>query len=1149
MSFSRTTIKELTKRYSTILKKCALLNAAILLGAFFNCSPAQAAVVTNYAELLKELQKNGETVTVKSGTKILPVAPVQTDKITLNSRLENYGTVGIKDEVEFEKASSTVKTGNVFGGAIYNGTTLTFNDAATLTDNYIVAAEGAAYGGAISNNSTSSSITFNDTATFIGNYAISDNNGRAGAIHNSGTVTFNGAATFTDNYSTGGNYSNGGAIYSYRGALTFNDVATFTGNHTNSGGEAWGGAILNNGNSNTTFNDAATFTGNYATGDMYVYGGAIFSWGGTVSFNDAATFTGNYATSDISAYGGVIYNYGTFTFADTAVFTGNYVMGGTKAYGGAIGNVGIITFNDTAVFTGNHVTGGVNESKGGAIYNNGTFSFDKAVIFADNHATSDSNAQGGAIYNSGALGFNDTATFIGNYAPSDSNAQGGAIFNDGADATVSLNNAFTFGDNAATIGRDIYNGGTIDLGTADTTADVVGSFAGGVAGAGAINKNGLGTVIFGDKSVNDEFTGTYTQNGGTTIMSTETGAMLGGTNIINDGTLKMHGSAIAYGITLSDTAQFAHYSTTADKIDIDAGDFTTGKNFHFGGYTKAVQDAEKTLVADIQYTDADGNTKIYKTADNLFTAATVDKAHYSLGTKLDVAGNNISFSDSNITLTETDYVNAAYTFGGENTLHISDEAKPLTFTDVTIDNNALLDIGTIKVKTTSLKVKDNATLKVTLNNSSSFGALQTGSLTAGENAKVHFNFGSDFEQGTYNIFGIDATALAVADSLYNVTVHDNGSYTFEMPSAEQLGERLGATDNQGNVIEGVLEGQGENEGFNRFRARLMDELQSGDAGRVDAALKAANAFGHNVNPVVQSFSVEQLGQITAGVAEHAVTNTGESLGRSGGDCDAARANMWVKGFYDHTRYSRETSVHGKTRGVAIGVQSRVTDDVTVGLGYSYALGLSKDEYRRTEADSHMGFGYIKYQPSNWFVMGQAGYGRSAYEEDKQVFMQQGRAEYDVDTLSAQMAVGYDIGYKGALITPHVGARYLRVMQDGYTDSFGTTTKDATYTYVTGMAGVDVRGKYLLTRKVSVTPKAGVVFGYDIGRDESKSTSVLSNGANYVLDGNGLPRFSTTVKAGLDLSICRKVSASVDYVGVFRKDYQGHGGMLRLKYNF
>ncbi len=101
MKDTKTTLKELTKCYATVLKKCAFLNA-IILGAALSATPAMAADVkideTIYSSLCAALEN------VAKGETIIALADSPTEELTANTGMDETTALGI---ITMTEANST----------------------------------------------------------------------------------------------------------------------------------------------------------------------------------------------------------------------------------------------------------------------------------------------------------------------------------------------------------------------------------------------------------------------------------------------------------------------------------------------------------------------------------------------------------------------------------------------------------------------------------------------------------------------------------------------------------------------------------------------------------------------------------------------------------------------------------------------------------------------------------------------------------------------------------------------------------------------------------------------------------------------------------------------------------------------------------
>ncbi|MBR6730938.1 MAG: hypothetical protein IKL90_06340, partial [Alphaproteobacteria bacterium] len=384
-NYSRTTLRELKKRYLNVLKKCLLAN---LLAFSF--------VLPSMAEIASE------------------------------DRLVNSGEKTYIQGVTFEDLEYVASAGGSYGGAIYNNGTITFGELATFEGN-TSSASSDAIGGAIYNG-TNAVLTFNGEALFKNNTAtrvekadgtLSSGNSHGGAIYNYlGSITFGGLATFEGNTSsvTDG-YSYGGAIRSNAGSVVFKD----TDNNTET-------PALPNITYGMTFKGDTLFTGNKAESETKdTQGGAIWNQG-YMLLSGKNTF-GGYEVDKNGEYvldsegkkislgnqakrGGAIYN------------TGGKKEGDVIAYGMTLGK---------STFMGNTAL-----TRGGAIYNTGYMNFTDEAVFEGNKVESENlEVNGSAIYNSGSITFGALATFEGNKSSATgSHVYGGAIRNEGANAVL-----------------------------------------------------------------------------------------------------------------------------------------------------------------------------------------------------------------------------------------------------------------------------------------------------------------------------------------------------------------------------------------------------------------------------------------------------------------------------------------------------------------------------------------------------------------------------------------------------------------------------------------------------------------------------------------------------------------------------------------
>ena len=476
-------------------------------------------------------------------------------------------------------------------------------------------------------------------------------------------------------------------------------------------------------------------------------------------------------------------------------------------------------------------------------------------------------------------------------------------------------------------------------------------------------------------------------------------------------------------------------------------------------------------------------------------------------------------------------------------MEVSENIQKIELADLEIKSGTTLDIGTREVTAKEVKVGDKATLQVTLNDLEEHGTMKADKIEAGAGAGVHLVLGEKFEGGVFDVFQGTKGAgdLEVKhNNLYNVIEVEEGKYSFMTKDTEALQESLGATKEEVSVADAMTKGTSTNAAFNKMQSEMLIALQSLETDTVAKAKKALSAVGAKEQPIEQSVASEHL------VALQNVVQAelhGSTVGHSGGE-EEARAKVYIKGLYDRTKSSMGEGFRARSKGTLLGVQSEVTDTLTLGVGYATSQTTAKEDLRRTEVDTNTGFISAHYQPNAWWVSGLATFSRGEYEEEKQILSSMGKATYDVDSWGAQVMTGYDIKLENAIITPEVGMRYLSVKQEGYTDTLGTMVSGTRSDYLTALVGV--KGTWDMG---AIRPTVGVSVGYDVMTDEVSAVNTLANGASYTVTGEALDRLSATVTTGLEAKVTDRTSLKLEYSGTFRKEYQDHSGILKLEMRF
>ena len=408
---SKTTVKELTAQYRSVLKKCALLNAMVLMSAAF-AAPADAATtdtldhdvlqaagrqIASGSDLIIDF--NGHTYSAfsdpvgSSGTEnqlfqLLQDSTVTFQNGTLNVSetptadfrflIQNYSNLTL-DNMVLDGSGLTYPTqtiaktpytlSNNFGSTLIKNSTIIGKEGGFAFDVYY---SKGTYGDGVN-------VTVQDS-TINGNIEVdSDGKDTAENVLTKAVLNFKGVNTINGNITNEGTINintTDDAASTITGSID-NSGALNINNTTFTGGEARnGGAIYNAGT--TTVNNSE-FNKNTAT----QYGGAIFVASGTLNVNNS-TFTENNGGIIGGAISDVFNVLNTLNINEGTTFTGNYAT-----TGGAIGAYNAFNINGTS---------------------------DNKVTFKDNHTTAVDDGGGAIVLGAHARTTINNAVFDNNYA-------------------------------------------------------------------------------------------------------------------------------------------------------------------------------------------------------------------------------------------------------------------------------------------------------------------------------------------------------------------------------------------------------------------------------------------------------------------------------------------------------------------------------------------------------------------------------------------------------------------------------------------------------------------------------------------------------------------------------------------------------------
>lgn len=528
--------------------------------------------------------------------------------------------------------------------------------------------------------------------------------------------------------------------------------------------------------------------------------------------------------------------------------------------------------------------------------------------------------------------------------------------------------------------------------------------------------------------------------------------------------------------------------------------------------------------------------------------------------------------------------NATINLGGTLNSNVNNAAKfNVTSTSAklngnfNVNNNGVVDLGTNKLTVDgNVAFNEGSKLALVFTSKDKVGQIDAKNISINEN---NTTLDMSFNNPAVANSGVEVQVLNASEeftgkfakiaenSEYNIEDKGNGLYAISKKSSapDEGGDDSGkdddtpavipVADDAGDAWNNLDTGSVKNETTVAVADRLtyLRNHQTTVAGK-QAYEDALTALAPETAPAVQQAATEGANQIFGAVGTRLSGGAVASAkqGMSSGDNPFTKVAVWVQGLFNKAKLddtSKSKGFDSKTYGTALGVESKISDDVKMGVGYAYSKTDIDGFMRDTDVKTHTAILYGEYKPNNWYVNTIASYGWSDYDEKKNVAGVGVKADWDVEPFALQMMTGYDMYFNGFGVTPEAGLRYIHVKQDKYTDTAGQSVKSDDSDIVTGVLGAKITKSYNLSNGVLLTPEFKAAMTYDISHDNSKSTVTLVNGSSYSVSGKPLNRFGVELGAGVTAELNDNVEVSLGYEGKFRKDYQDHTGLINAKYKF
>jgi outer membrane autotransporter protein len=228
----------------------------------------------------------------------------------------------------------------------------------------------------------------------------------------------------------------------------------------------------------------------------------------------------------------------------------------------------------------------------------------------------------------------------------------------------------------------------------------------------------------------------------------------------------------------------------------------------------------------------------------------------------------------------------------------------------------------------------------------------------------------------------------------------------------------------------------------------------------------------------------------------------------------------------------------------------------IGIGYSYT-DVDLDGARGNgDIDTIFGALYGSYFTRRMYVDAALSYGRQGYDNERNIvigpLLSTVSSDHSGDTYSAFAEGGYNVDIKNWIIQPFVSLHYIYLDEESFSESgagglrVGSRQTDS----LVSELGARITRVFRI-KNSSLIPEISAAWNYDFDVDDRMITASFAGapGTSFSVQGQDVEQHGATVGAGLTFISKVGLSASLKYHGEFRGNYQAHGFLVGLRYEF
>lgn len=436
----------------------------------------------------------------------------------------------------------------------------------------------------------------------------------------------------------------------------------------------------------------------------------------------------------------------------------------------------------------------------------------------------------------------------------------------------------------------------------------------------------------------------------------------------------------------------------------------------------------------------------------------------------------------------------------------------------------------ITVEDNSLLLEFSLLQNTALNNGEVFNRLQLQTAFASMQSVVE-----DVEEGLEEL-GIDPSSQGAANGLAVVDAVINDL----LPAAEDLP----ADSEINDFIDGL--------------ASISDQ---GELARAISTLDPETVEGSSVG--AQAADAAAAG--TVNQRQAALREGASATGMVAGDLLSVHG-FWVQGYVNNTEQDKRDEVNGfdaDTGGVAMGLDAAATDQINVGVAFSWAntdVDTEGVERNTMDIDSYRFTVYGAYNAEAYYVDAQLAYATNTFDMERTIvagtYNAVATSEHDGDQYSLRVRGGYPMAVgENWYITPRAGLEYTYLTEDTYTEDgagdMGLRVETDDMEVLLGRLGVKVAYPIVTESEVTWIPEFSADISHDFIGDEVELDSNFLGVAAAAFRTQGANVEQTGYSAGVRIRTFSQnnFSFSAGYDFLYKEDYESHSFNATVRYDF